>query len=432
MATRTVKDESLKEVADAIRTKAGSHALEMNFPQGFSYAISKLRTNKAILSERDINFWDIDGTLLYSYSLNDIQKMETLPEAPFSPYYRLTFSGWNWSLDALKKYNKPVDVGAIYNVADDATMIFVEINARTAETVTIHLSLQEPGLVMVDWGDGMIDSIEFEAAGAKTASHDYASGNFAIILRHTSKKPIILGANDGTNTLLGPNTVNTQSALATVVGLFLGSKDILGQYALDGFTSLEWVSIAEGATVGTNTAEMRNCRNLRHINLPKSVKRLENMQFQYCTSLARVAAGEDMGESLNANAFGYCQALRRTVATPKAKEIKYGQYYYCYSLRTVIIDEGISSIGGSAFSTCRAVSELEIPESVTNLAAGAFTVMNGLRRVRFLSQTPPIVANPNAFNGWPTSCVVEVPAGSLEAYQNDENYGGIVAQMVEV
>ena len=84
------------------------------------------------------------------------------------------------------------------------------------------------------------------------------------------------------------------------------------------------------------------------------------------------------------------------------------------------------------FYYCYSLSRLTIPASVTTIGAYAFYQCTSMDRLCFLSETPPTVDNVNAFTSVPTTCVVEVPAASLEAYQNATNYSGIAAQMIGV
>ena len=415
---RTVKDESLSALADSIRRKTGT-ASPLTFPEGFLEAVEGLHGKPAFCREQEINFWDYDGTLLYSCGL---QELTELPPAPI--HDGLVFQGWNWSLESIRQYGGPVDVGAIYAPADGLTHVFVTVGQQTRQ---VTLYLQPAGALAVDWGAGSGFRAAYAENGVCILPHTYdAPGRYEIRLAGD----VTLGLNDGTHTFLGPNAENNQHMLSVADELWLG-RATLGQYALARWTGLRRIVISEQAAVGNNTAELQYCRNLCHVNLPRSAVKLGNMQFQYCRSLSQVCTGENMGNA-NANSFGYCEALRRTAAAPKSTTVGYGTYYATPSLRETRIDSGVKTVGGSAFYAARAATELVIPESVTTLAAGAFNVMTGLRLVRFLPAQPPVAAATNVFGGWPADCVVQVPAGTLQAYQNATNYGGIAAQMMEV
>jgi hypothetical protein len=111
--------------------------------------------------------------------------------------------------------------------------------------------------------------------------------------------------------------------------------------------------------------------------------------------------------------------------------IAFGANYLMGSIISKMsLPEGFTSLHGGSINGCRILTEVNTPSTLTNIDAGALSGNNALNMLRFLATTPPTVANANAFDGIPAHCIVEVPAESLEAYQNATNYGGIAAQMV--
>ena len=62
------------------------------------------------VEEKDVNFYDYDGTRLYSYTLAEVQALTELPELP--SHDGLICQGWNWTLADIKAENKETDVGA--------------------------------------------------------------------------------------------------------------------------------------------------------------------------------------------------------------------------------------------------------------------------------------------------------------------------------
>ena len=53
----------------------------------------------------DVTFIDYDGSILYSYSLEESQELTELPELP--SHDGLVCQGWNWTLEAIKALNRP-------------------------------------------------------------------------------------------------------------------------------------------------------------------------------------------------------------------------------------------------------------------------------------------------------------------------------------
>ena len=119
----------LTDVADAIRTKGGTSATIQ--ASSFDTAIANLPSGGGTIepAEKDVNFYDYDGTRVYTYTKADFLQLEALPEAP--AHDGLTSQGWNWTLsDAqtfVTTYNK-LDIGPYYITSDNATRIYIRLN----------------------------------------------------------------------------------------------------------------------------------------------------------------------------------------------------------------------------------------------------------------------------------------------------------------
>lgn len=72
---------------------------------------------------------------------------------------------------------------------------------------------------------------------------------------------------------------------------------------------------------------------------------------------------------------------------------------YLNALQSLYIGNGVTSIGSSAFYNCY-----------------------GLGFIKFKPETPPTVANINAWTNMPTDCIIYVPQGTLAAYTSATNY----------
>lgn len=53
------------------------------------------------LKRNDVNFFDYDGTLLYSYSWDEAKKLTELPALPVHPEYEVR--EWNYTLEDIKE-----------------------------------------------------------------------------------------------------------------------------------------------------------------------------------------------------------------------------------------------------------------------------------------------------------------------------------------
>lgn len=387
-------------------------------------AVNTLPDYTAKIEEKDVNFYDYDGTLLRSYTMADIMAMTELPELPKQP--GLICQSWNWSLASIKAYGKPVDVGAIYSTEDGSTRLFLEIVSAAAKGVTLCFKQTVSAGITIDWGDGQTETVA--GTDSVSAGHEYASVGRYVIKLTVTAGVLTLGWNDGTNGILGDDSNANRPIKAALDKVYIGSGVLLGSYAFQNCANLHAVVLPEGC-VTTAASLFATCRSLRHVNLPISATASANQIFASCEALGKVSTGENFS-GLTANTFINCHALKRTCAAPKALTLGYGAYYLCYSIRRAVIDSNVTTLGGNVFLDNQSVLELTVPASVTTISASAMSGMRGLARLKFEGATPPTVANANAFTGIPSTCVVEVPADSLEAYKNATNYGNIAAQMM--
>lgn len=142
-----------------------------------------------------VEFYDYDGTLLYSYTKNEALALTTLPTTP--SHTGLTFEEWNWTLEEIKSYintYKDVDVeiivGATYTTADGKTRFYVTVTKYTLEPA---LYVQRYGSTnatfTLDWGDGTPIETYTVASASITPTHTYlAPGDYVIEIAITSGK----------------------------------------------------------------------------------------------------------------------------------------------------------------------------------------------------------------------------------------------------
>lgn len=94
----------------------------------------------------------------------------------------------------------------------------------------------------------------------------------------------------------------------------------------------------------------------------------------------------------------------------------------CSFLKSVSIPVGVTSIAANAFYACIALQSITIPATVTSFGSSALRACSGMQSMTFLGLTPPTAADAYTFRQLPASCVIHVPAGSLNAYKTAANY----------
>ena len=126
MATRVIDDSKLQDIAVAIQGKDGGGVMTVD---EMPTRIAEIPTGGGSVEKKDVNFYDWEGTLLFGYSVEEVQEMTSLPAPDTSPNYQtvdhdlLTFQEWNWSFANIKTWvqnhsNQSLGVGAIYTTTD--------------------------------------------------------------------------------------------------------------------------------------------------------------------------------------------------------------------------------------------------------------------------------------------------------------------------
>ena len=135
------------------------------------------------VEEKDVNFIDYDGTVLYSYTASEFANLTALPANP--SHSGLTAQGWNWTLANAKavvaKYGGVLTIGQMYTTSDGKTRIYISlIEGRTEFPFRFYQSAANG--VSVDWGDSS-QAETFSGTGTITTTHAYASaGEYVISL----------------------------------------------------------------------------------------------------------------------------------------------------------------------------------------------------------------------------------------------------------
>lgn len=373
----------------------------------------------AAVEEKDVNFYDYDGTLLYSYTLVEVQALTELPPLPSQP--RLICQGWTWTLDDLKVYAKPNDIMPYYVTEDGATWYDLENDIGRGLAVTFRWR-PLGGAVSLDFGDGSEIYTDASTAIGSIAeiTHVYAPGKYRAKL-------------SGEYNLGGPG--NAVSDVSESVSICL-RKVYLGEYPSE-----------------LRSYTFRGCRCMDTCTFPLAVRISDTQVFFECVNLRAMilAGGIKSNQTISSSVTAACTVLRvmsipnnikrwygsatmrsiKRICIPDDLLLAAGSMADAEALMHVNIPHNTITLPANLFLRCKALTDLTIPSSVTSIESQALLNCSVLMTLKFLPTTPPTVANANAFGGIPTSCVVEVPKGTLAAYQAATNYATLSAQMVE-
>ena len=174
----------LQNAKDTLKTKLNNkndvqHQITNETIDDYGDFVDSISTGSTEVLRKDVNFYDYDGTLIYSYTKNEFLALEELPELPTHDY--LTSNGWNWTKEEMTTFvnqHDGIDVGATYNTTDGATYLFFYFPKGVSKELTIWVNMNANSSATVNWGDGTTSVLENTGSSATDLSvtkSDYAT-----------------------------------------------------------------------------------------------------------------------------------------------------------------------------------------------------------------------------------------------------------------
>lgn len=404
-----------------------------------------------LVEKKDVNFYDYDGTLLYSYTLEEAQALTELPPAPTPKYDFLVFDRWNWTLTQVNGLTNKMNIGAIYDTVDGGVYAMLDIRYKSHLTIPVSLCVYANKTVVIDWGDNSAPE-SFSAGGAMEnvyASHAYPGLGEYTMKIVSSSNGFTLGADNYTDSFIGPAGVSTvKNALTQIyigrdcervshVGLsrYVALKKVTAHYDMvAGESALSYSGMrAFAAPQNLFWGELSDSPNLNLICVCGSTNVIPGYAFK--ASFFDELRLPDSITSIANNALRENSALSAFRVPSATTVVPESCFNSCRFLQSVELHDGVTEIGNYAFYACEVLPEVVITPGVTKIGSYAFQYCTALKAVYFTSNTPPILsadAKTNVFSGVASDCVFYIPTASLSAYKAATNYGSIAAQMVGV
>jgi hypothetical protein len=393
------------------------------------------------LEEKDVNFYDYDGTLLFAYTIPEAQALTELPTP--KGHSGLIFDGWNWDYEDVIALDYPMNIGAMYVTDDGCSRFYLSIENEHQKQMYLFLQPNNANGLTIDWGDGII---EITSSVTSKMSHRYENlGDFVIKITASADY------NFSTN-VLGDSVIHYAERLQALRKVEFGErvKNIYTN-AFNNAVNLKSVSFPKGVNI-SNTSVFNNCSSLRGLTIPNgnqivgnsiltscsslrvccipnSVTRLDNNALQYssvsslcipkgvtslgsytfpsCNNLHKVVIPQSVSAATN-NVFQACISL----SSVDMRGVTLGNYAFqnCSSLRVVNLAEGFTTIGNSTFQNCLLIQSIRFPISISSIGASAFAGLSRCLLFDFsLCEKIPVITGSNAFQSVPSQCKIVVP-----------------------
>ncbi len=380
-------------------------------------------------SPKDVNFYDYDGKLLYSYTLAEAQSLAALPAAPdhSSDTIPLTFQGWNYTLAQVNALTDKCNIGATYIPTDGKTHLTINIAELGRMTVPLCFRQTVSNGVTIDWGDGSPPET-FAGTGNIYTNHTYSTvGTYDITLDVTSGV-LGLSTNSFSDCVMGSTGNNGRVYCNMLKSVRIGnSVPTIGMTAFYYCHSLASITIPNGVTM-IEYAAFEYCHSLVSVTIPNGVIMIDMNAFYSCSALTSVTIPNGVTE-IRDRAFQSCCSLTSITIPNGVEVIDDYAFRNCYSLTSVTIPNSVIEICSFAFENCYSLVSVTIPNSVEIIYSDVFRGCTGMAHYYVYCTTPPYLDN-YVFAGIPADCVIHVPAASLSAYKKATNWAAHAAKMV--
>lgn len=414
MAKAFIDDTHLRDIADSIRGKLGVQTTYL--PSEMAAAIDSIPTGGTEIEEKEVNFYDYEGTLVASYNKSEISSLTELPPLPDRTSENLFNQGWNMTIqDILERIDKGmyyISVGCIYRTLDDKTHIIVKPDADFP-TIYLKTAGSKSADTIIDWGDG---SATVTATTTQTLyTHTYSSQYLGI------ESDITITSATGVHNFtyyIGETLAN--NFVNKMIKIYLSSKArIAGSAIFSGLRYLEEITLHKniiqdiGAT-NQLTYTLDRCVSLKHVNVPNIT--LGRGILRYASTIKRASIPKL--QSLY-YAFGYCYSLDKcevlldkgitTNDSEKNASIGYGYM----PAKHAYIDERLTAVSGT-FYLNENVEEIILPSTLETLNKNAFNSSLSLKNIYLKATLPPTLSGaleePNSFY------TIYVPTASYNDY----------------
>lgn len=355
--------------------------------------------------EKDVNFYDYDGTLVDSYTAEDFLELTALPANP--SHTGLTAQGWNWTLSNAKtqvQAFKMCDIGQNYITSDGKTRIHISLMGGR---LSPYLGLCVNGSVDIDWGDGSAHST---LTGSSLSTllqtpHVYSqSGDYTIILTITGSAKILGNDNDGGSLLIYKGTTGDENSVyrSSINEVNLGNNISLGEYGFAGINAK--ISIPTSITSFENYSFRE--ANIKCVVIPNATTTIPSYMFisfygehtilpygittikSYCwqnSNIKRIIVPNSV-TSMEFSAFYQCKLLRIALLSNNISTLRDNTFYNCFGLKKSNIPENSTATANAMFSSCKSLSNMEIPQGVTSIKVNRFIIVLGLGKLSFWAQ----------------------------------------------
>lgn len=362
--------------------------------------------------EKDVNFYDYDGTLLYSYSFEEAATLTALPDLPTHPEKENFFvDKWTETLNtvvnskSITNYTQlNVGLECHYYKGDQSEFTF---DIEGGESITVYFSQTISEGVTIDFGDESSVVTVSGTGFVNSGSHTYTnSGTYTLTLTPAEGCDITIGHTSSTSTMFG-----TSSTINLILRkLYLGRCKVQGRFVAYICQELKKVELSNKFTGMSSDSAFTNCYSLRELVIPNSLTGLPSNYIGNGYALNFVTVPSSMA-SLRTRVFSGSRVKSVIIPTtcnitatsifenanflekcyiPVATSLN-NYVSYAYKVKKIFLPQ-ISSVTGSILGSCYSLKTIIFGDVQSIPSNGWIASQNYLEELNFsrCSQVPTI------------------------------------------
>lgn len=402
MAIRVIPDDTvLQNAAVAIQSKDHGGKMGVDEMAGRIYALPSLP-----LEEKDVNFYDYDGTVLYAFSKQEALNLEALPALPTRE--GLIAQEWNWDLADIKDYVTEYgacDIGANYTTNDGATRLYLHIENENELVLTLNANILTSGTLTVEHENVVLASSSQTGLNALSFTIPMPTAfpyDTFISIKISGNGTYRFGYNNMSYTVLAD-----KQYLLTKVETG-DNLEQLSHYSFYRTANLKSISISSNIKNSLGSYAFSQS-GLKHFNFSKQIAETSNYTFQNSFNLKSISAAK--GTNLTGSAGINDTGIVKLVVPNKVSTTS-----NCIFLKKIILSRSQIAIDNSAFTSTVSLVELMLPSSVTSIGNKAFQGS----AIRVLDLTA--YTDPTAIPTLGSSVFYNVTSGFIILVKNQEMY----------
>ena len=435
-------------------------------------------SNVGVLEERDVNFYDYDGTLLYSYSVEEARNLKSLP--PLPEHEGLICQEWNHTLERVNTVKYGLDVGATYTTDDGSVRIYITLDERVSLEFSLSFKLDGDTShdTVITWGDGTSTVCD---KTIDVYSHVYVTGGDYVVKIHKHDDCIIwLGSTLDASNPKGVTGKGYEDSAQIYTDMIrraeLPINTLLASYCFYNCQLLKYVTVAtrtditRGMDMGcfryTESLEAlivpRYITSLRGyflgnsgvkvLSLPDGLVTIDGYTFPNTYRLKRLVVSGRNYQGIEVNGSAIQKLIFEKPVTngnggyesfggiSKATDVVFGELTRFGSgmfgntgIREIEFREGTEYLYDGCFRNSYRLLMVTMPSSIKRIYAQAFQNCPQLKFVDFTKcEWVPILENSNAFSGNSSDFEIRVSAELYDKWIAATNWSTLADKIVPV